>query len=47
MSVSRRLILASASGAAAGLALPFTSALAQGGPFKLGSVLDNSGNIYA
>src|SRR4051812_1402993 len=47
MSVSRRLILASASGAAAGLALPFTRAVAQGGPIKLGSVLDNSGNLDA
>src|SRR5690349_23642574 len=47
MSVSRRLILASASGAAAGLALPFTRAFAQGAPIKLGSVLDNSGNLDA
>jgi len=47
MSVSRRLILASASGAAAGLALPFTRTYAQGGPIKLGSVLDNSGNLDA
>jgi urea transport system substrate-binding protein len=47
MSVSRRLVLVSASGTAAGIALPFTRAFAQGGPIKLGSVLDNSGNLDA
>lgn len=51
MSVSRRHFLAS-SGSAAGLTalgatIPFELALAQGAPIKLGSVLDNSGNLDA
>jgi branched-chain amino acid transport system substrate-binding protein len=51
MSMSRRNFLAS-SGSAAGLAtlgstIPFELALAQGAPIKLGSVLDNSGNLDA
>ncbi|MGZ5275293.1 MAG: urea ABC transporter substrate-binding protein [Caldimonas sp.] len=47
MSLSRRRFIVSASGAAAGTALPFMQALAQGTPIKLGSVLDNSGNLDA
>ena len=51
MSTSRRHFLAS-TGSAAGLtvfgsAIPFELALAQGAPIKLGSVLDNSGNLDA
>ena len=45
MQFSRRHFLASASGVAAGGAIPFSLALAQGAPIKLGSVLDNSGNL--
>ena len=44
MSFSRRQFIASTSGAAAGIALPF-HVFAQGAPIKLGSVLDNSGNL--
>ena len=47
MSFSRRHFLASASSVAAGSAIPFGHALAQGAPIKLGSVLDNSGNLDA
>ena len=47
MTFTRRHLLVSASGAAAATALPFTRALAQGAPIKLGSVLDNSGNLDA
>jgi len=51
MSVSRRRFLTS-TGSAAGLtalggAIPFELALAQGAPIKLGSILDNSGNLDA
>ena len=50
MSTSRRRFLKS-TGSAAGLALgstiPFELVLAQGAPIKLGSVLDNSGNLDA
>ena len=51
MRYSRRDFLAS-SGSAAGLTalgatIPFEMALAQGAPIKLGSVLDNSGNLDA
>jgi len=45
MTFTRRHLLVSASGAAAATALPFTRAFAQGAPIKLGSVLDNSGNL--
>ena len=45
MSLSRRRFITTASGAAAGTALPFMQAFAQGTPIKLGSVLDNSGNL--
>ena len=45
MQFSRRHFLASASGAAAAGAIPFELAFAQGAPIKLGSVLDNSGNL--
>ena len=45
MSFSRRHFIASASSVAAGGALPLSRAFAQGGPIKLGSVLDNSGNL--
>src|SRR6516225_7621951 len=45
MTFTRRQLLVSASGAAAATALPFSRALAQGAPIKLGSVLDNSGNL--
>ena len=47
MTFTRRHLLVSASGAAAATALPLTRALAQGAPIKLGSVLDNSGNLDA
>ncbi len=51
MTTSRRRFLAS-TGSAAGLtvlgsAIPFELVLAQGAPIKLGSVLDNSGNLDA
>jgi urea transport system substrate-binding protein len=46
MSFSRRQFIASTSGAAAGIALPF-HAFGQGSAIKLGSVLDNSGNLDA
>ncbi len=45
MSLSRRRFITTATGAAAGTALPFMQAFAQGTPIKLGSVLDNSGNL--
>ena len=46
MSFSRRRFIATASSVATvGSALPMRYALAQGGPIKLGSVLDNSGNL--
>jgi branched-chain amino acid transport system substrate-binding protein len=48
MSFSRRRFIATASSVATvGSALPLRYALAQGGPIKLGSVLDNSGNLDA
>jgi len=48
MSFSRRHFIATASSVATvGSALPLRYALAQGGPIKLGSVLDNSGNLDA
>ncbi len=48
MSFSRRRFIASASSVAVvGSAVPLRHALAQGGPIKLGSVLDNSGNLDA
>jgi branched-chain amino acid transport system substrate-binding protein len=46
MSFSRRHFIASTTGAAAGIALPF-HAFGQGAAIKLGSVLDNSGNLDA
>src|SRR5205085_2877522 len=46
MSFSRRHFIATTSGAAAGIALPF-HAFGQGAAIKLGSVLDNSGNLDA
>ena len=46
MSFSRRHFIASTSGAAASLAMPF-HAFGQGAAIKLGSVLDNSGNLDA
>jgi branched-chain amino acid transport system substrate-binding protein len=46
MAFSRRQFIASTSGAAAGIALPF-HAFGQGAAIKLGSVLDNSGNLDA
>ena len=49
MSLSRRDFLATGGSAIGlgtfGVALPLETALAQGGPIKLGSVLDNSGNL--
>ena len=51
MSLSRRDFLATGGSAIGlgtfGVALPLETALAQGGPIKLGSVLDNSGNLDA
>jgi urea transport system substrate-binding protein len=51
MTPSRRRFLASTSSAAGltalGTGIPFELALAQGAPIKLGSVLDNSGNLDA
>ena len=51
MTVSRRNFLATG-GTAAGLTaigatIPFEFVLAQGAPIKLGSILDNSGNLDA
>ncbi len=45
MAFSRREFVASAGLTALGSAVPFGSVFAQGGPIKLGSVLDNSGNL--
>ncbi len=49
MSLSRRQFLASTSSTAGvtalGAGIPFEFALAQGAPIKLGSILDNSGNL--
>ena len=49
MSFSRRNFLASTGSAvgitALGSSIPFELALAQGAPIKLGSILDNSGNL--
>jgi len=45
MSLTRRHFIASASGVVSGSALPLGRAFAQQGPIKLGSVLDNSGNL--
>jgi urea transport system substrate-binding protein len=50
MSTSRRRFLqttGSAAGLALGSTIPFELVLAQGAPIKLGSVLDNSGNLDA
>lgn len=47
MAVSRRRFLASTGAAALGSAIPMEYLLAQGAPIKLGSVLDNSGNLDA
>ena len=45
MSFSRRHFLGSMSSVALGSMLPFSDSFAQGAPIKLGSVLDNSGNL--
>ena len=45
MAFSRREFVASAGLTALGSAIPFGSVFAQGGQIKLGSVLDNSGNL--
>lgn len=45
MAISRRSLLAAAGSSALAASLPFGRALAQNGPIKLGSVLDNSGNL--
>ncbi len=45
MSVSRRQFLGSLSSVALGSMLPVADSLAQGAPIKVGSVLDNSGNL--
>lgn len=51
MSLSRRHLLASGASAAGlttiGATIPFEFVLAQGSPIKLGSILDNSGNLDA
>lgn len=45
MSFSRRHFLGSMSSVALGSMLPFSDSFAQGAPIKVGSVLDNSGNL--
>lgn len=45
MSVSRRQFLGSLSSVALGSMLPVADSFAQGAPIKVGSVLDNSGNL--
>lgn len=45
MAISRRDFVAGAGLTALGSAIPFNSVLAQGAAIKLGSVLDNSGNL--
>lgn len=45
MSFSRRHFLGSMSSVALGSMLPFSESFAQGAPIKVGSVLDNSGNL--
>ncbi len=47
MTISRRRFIASAGLGTLGTAIPFEALLAQGAPIKLGSVLDNSGNLDA
>mgnify|MGYP000167890234 CR=1 FL=1 len=50
MSFSRRHFLAGTGSAgltALGATIPFEMVLAQGAPIKLGSILDNSGNLDA
>jgi urea transport system substrate-binding protein len=47
MVFSRRQFLASTGTVALGSAVPISQSFAQGGPIKLGSVLDNSGNLDA
>lgn len=45
MTLNRRQFLGSVSGAALGSLIPFADVFAAGGPIKVGSVLDNSGNL--
>jgi len=45
MSLNRRQFLGSMSSVALGSMLPFADSFAQGAPIKVGSVLDNSGNL--
>src|SRR5687768_5238635 len=45
MTLSRRQVLAAAGGSALAASLPLSRSFAQGAPIKLGSVLDNSGNL--
>ena len=45
MTLNRRQFLGSVSGAALGSLIPFADAFAADGPIKVGSVLDNSGNL--
>jgi urea transport system substrate-binding protein len=45
MTLSRRKVLAAAGGSALAASLPLSRGFAQSGPIKLGSVLDNSGNL--
>lgn len=45
MAISRRFLLAAAGSSALAASLPFGRVLAQNAPIKLGSVLDNSGNL--
>jgi urea transport system substrate-binding protein len=45
VTLSRRRVLAAAGASAIAAGFPYIRASAQGGPIKLGSVLDNSGNL--
>jgi urea transport system substrate-binding protein len=45
VAISRRTLLSAAGSSALAVSFPFRPAIAQGAPIKLGSILDNSGNL--
>ncbi len=45
MAISRRTLLTAAGSSALAAGFPYRPAIAQGAPIKLGSILDNSGNL--
>jgi urea transport system substrate-binding protein len=45
VAISRRTLLSAAGSSAFAVSFPFRPAIAQGAPIKLGSILDNSGNL--